>query len=163
MTFEDLDLYAVVELPEGDVCLPRLVGKVCLEADVGALGALMRLRGDEPSSLEDAPDRRHRRDRAVAQAEVIVDGVGTGIEAGVGQLLAEAYDAFLELHRAAIGDSLRCSAGPGEGAVAPRSVAGHELCDPRLRDPVRVGDVPIAAAFQHHRVETHGPRQGGGR
>ncbi len=48
---QDLDLGAVFELPEGDVCLPRLVRQQCLEADVGALGALVRLRVTKPRRL----------------------------------------------------------------------------------------------------------------
>jgi hypothetical protein len=42
---EDLDVAAIGEGPVGDVGLPALVGLGGFEADVAALGSLVRLRG----------------------------------------------------------------------------------------------------------------------
>ena len=46
---EDLDVDALAEVPMGDVELPAFVGLFCLEPDVAALGAFVRLGGDEAS------------------------------------------------------------------------------------------------------------------
>ena len=87
-----LDLGVVFELKEGDVCLPRFVGELCLEAHKGALGALVGLSLDKAPAFEDPPDRRGRRRRWIGEAEVVVDRVGAGIEALIDELLAEPHD-----------------------------------------------------------------------
>ena len=47
---EDLDVDAVGESVVGEVGLPGFVGLVGFEADVGRLGSLRSVRGDEPGS-----------------------------------------------------------------------------------------------------------------
>ena len=87
-----------LKLEEGDVRLPRLVGQRRLEANVGASRSLVRLRLNEAPAFEDPPDRRDRRGRGITQTEVVVDRLGAGVEALIGELLAETNDAVLELH-----------------------------------------------------------------
>jgi hypothetical protein len=91
----------------GDVHLPTLVGQVRFEAEIGALGAFVRLRGDEASAGEDPPDARDRtrRDTAVRSREVGVDRVGAGVGAELGELLAERDDLVFD----GIRDPGRCS------------------------------------------------------
>ena len=64
----------------GDVGLPALIGQRRLEAHIGAARSLAGLGGDEAPSHEHAPHARGRRSVAVATGEVIVDGLGAGIE-----------------------------------------------------------------------------------
>ena len=53
---EYLDLATIGRLPGVGVNLPGLIGQPGLEADEGALGALLGLRCDQAVALEDAPD-----------------------------------------------------------------------------------------------------------
>lgn len=89
---EDVDLDAAGELPVGEVGLPALVGHGCFEADRGAAGALVGLGGDESSLGQDAPDRGWRWGVAVPLGEVVGNGVGTGVQALVGEPLAQLAD-----------------------------------------------------------------------
>jgi hypothetical protein len=59
---QDLDIGAVSESPMGEVGLPGLVRLRCFEAQIGRTGALLRLRDDQARRVQDAPDRRGRRD-----------------------------------------------------------------------------------------------------
>ena len=92
---EDLDVAAVGEVPVGGVGLPHLVGQLGLEADEGAAGPLLRLRNDQAVTREDAPDGGHRGSAEAGDPQVVGDGGGTSIVAGVAQLLAEANDGGL--------------------------------------------------------------------
>jgi hypothetical protein len=98
---EDLHLGAVGEGPVGDVGLPALVGQVGLEAPPGATGPLLGLGDNLAPSAQHPPDRRHRRHHLVvapmADKQVVVDGVGAGVEALASQGLAQGHD--LVLHR----------------------------------------------------------------
>lgn len=78
---EDLGVLAAGEGVVGEVGLPRLVGLVGFEADVGRPGPLGRGRGDEPSAAQRPVDRRSRHDDPVVVLEVPADGVGAGIRA----------------------------------------------------------------------------------
>jgi hypothetical protein len=53
------------------------------------LGAFVRLRGDQALALEDAPDGDPRRRVGKATAQVMEDGLRTGVESGRGELLAQ--------------------------------------------------------------------------
>jgi hypothetical protein len=67
----------------------RSLGLVSLEADIGALGSLVRLGHHEAASAEDPPDRRDRRRVTVPLLEVEGDGVGAIVMTQVAQLLTE--------------------------------------------------------------------------
>jgi hypothetical protein len=55
---EDLDEGPVGDADMGHVGLPAFVGEIGDEADIGAARPFVWLGSDEPSSVEDAPDRR---------------------------------------------------------------------------------------------------------
>ena len=105
---QDLDVGAVGELPVGGVGGPHLVGLFGLEAQVAALGALVRLRGDEPAGGQDPPDRADRRSRAVALLKVERDGGRAGLMAIAVELFADRDDLLLDRS----GGLLRAAAGP---------------------------------------------------
>jgi hypothetical protein len=65
---EDLGVGAVDQRPVGDVGLPALVGLFGGEADVAALGPLVRLWGEESAGGEDPPDRGDRAAMVAAPA-----------------------------------------------------------------------------------------------
>src|SRR5271155_3032069 len=58
---EDLDVGSVLKAPVDEVRLPHLIRLRGLEADVAASGALARLGDDQPSLVQDPPDRGRRR------------------------------------------------------------------------------------------------------
>ena len=93
---EDLDVGAVGQRPVGDVGLPPFVGLLRGEAEVAALGPLVRLRGDEPAVGQDPPDRGDRRAAAVALLEMRRDRRRTGLVAGPVELLADGDDLVLD-------------------------------------------------------------------
>jgi len=78
---EDLDVLAVGEAVVGEVGLPGFVGLFGLEADVGGLRFLLRLRDDKVVSAQDPVDRRSGDGDVVVVLEVPADRVGAGIEA----------------------------------------------------------------------------------
>ena len=78
----------------GEVGLPALVGLVGFEPDVGGTGALARLRGDQSRRGQVAGHRRSRHRHAVVVAQVPHDGVRAGVQALLGQLLAQPHDQF---------------------------------------------------------------------
>ena len=95
---QDLHIGAVGEMPVGGVGLPAFVGLVGAEPVPGGSGSFLGLRGDEPAPGEDPPDRgdrRHRRDPG--RGEVGGDGLAAGVEALLGQGLAEPDDLVLQL------------------------------------------------------------------
>jgi hypothetical protein len=73
---EDLDMAAISKPPVGEVGLPAFVGLFGGKTDVGGLGTLLGLRGDQPGRLQVAVDggRRHRQPVVVLQ----VPGQGMG-------------------------------------------------------------------------------------
>ncbi len=72
---QDLDTLTPGKLPVRDVCLPKLVRQVGLEADERALGPFLGLGNDEASSRQDPPDRGRRRSGPVQLVQVIGDRV----------------------------------------------------------------------------------------
>src|ERR687897_1354030 len=82
-----------------------------------------------------------------------MDGVGSGVEALLGELLTETDDAILEFSAGAVGD-------PG-GGLGPRSdrlvATGSETSDehrhPALGDPVCSGHLAAAAPLHHDRID----------
>ena len=94
---EDLDSAAVGQLPVGEVALPHLVGERRLEADEGATWSLVGLWGDQPLTLEDAPDSGHRGGVQRLQSEVVGDGVRAAVVPCPVQLLAQLEDRPLDL------------------------------------------------------------------
>lgn len=88
----------------GEVRLPGLVGHYGLEPDVGGLGSLLGLRGDQPGGYEVSANRRAGEPVSVAVLKVPGDGVGSGIEAGAGQLAAQLHHQL---------DNVRCGGARG--------------------------------------------------
>ena len=86
----------------------------------------------------------------VVVLEVPGDGVGSGVQAGGGQLLPVLDDQVDDLGGCGPRDSLRAT-GPGlEGGLAFGLVAGHELEQPGLGDAVLGGDVGNGSVLDHH-------------
>ena len=76
----------------GEVRLPGLVRQGRLEPDVGGLRSLLRLGSDQPCRGEVAADGRSRHPVSVVVLEVPGDGLGAGVQPGVGQFLADPHD-----------------------------------------------------------------------
>ena len=84
---EELHVAALSERPVSDVGLPQFVRLCGLEADIGALGPLVRLGRHEPPLGEDSPDRADRRAVPVAALEMGRDRRGTRFMPGPGEAL----------------------------------------------------------------------------
>ena len=76
----------------GEVGLPGLIGQGGGEPVVGRLGSLLRRWGDQPGAGQVAADGGRRHGHAVVVAEVPGDGVGPGVQARGGELVAELGD-----------------------------------------------------------------------
>ncbi len=127
---QDLDLRSTPEAPVRDVGLPAFVRHLGREPDERAARALLRLGRDEAAPGEHPPDRRDRRCRSLATAQVVGDRVGTGIQALIGELLAERDDLVLEGLGRPVRDRLR-SAGAGLEPCLPLGIeASADLVDP---------------------------------
>src|SRR5687768_16215055 len=109
---------------------------MCLEADVGALRAFVRLRGDEAPALEDPPGRRDRRGRRSAQSEVVEDRLRARIEPLLDELLTEPHDTLRELVRAPVSDPTSGLRTRRDRLVAAALEARHERRHPALRETV---------------------------
>jgi hypothetical protein len=138
---EDLEVGVIGDADVGDVCLPALVREVGLEADVAALGPLVRFRGDEAAGFEDPPDRRDRRRVTPALNKVVADRLGAGVEAAVGELLAERDHRLVVAVSDARWAVVRSPRARYEADVALLPVAGEELVQPAAMDPMRGGEL----------------------
>jgi len=115
---EHLEGRAAGDADVGDVALPAFVGELGGKADPGALGPLVRLRGDQPAGLEHPPDRGHRRHLLMPLGQVVVNGRRPGVEPGAGQVLAQRGDLLLP----AAGDpGRRAVRAPGAGLQPGRA------------------------------------------
>ena len=132
----------------GEVGLPRLVGLLGLEADVGGAWSLRRIRRHRAVADQDAVDRGARDGDLVSVAQVPVDGLRAGIQTGIGQLFAEPHDQLDRRLRCRGGTGLRSSGTRFEDGIALGSVTGHELADPALTHPVGAGDFGLGLAGQ---------------
>jgi len=79
------------------VGLPALVGERDLEPDGTRPGPLLRLGDDTTAPPQDPHDGAQRRGGPVAIGKVEEDGLGSGVEALFGQLLAQEDDLVLDL------------------------------------------------------------------
>jgi len=131
----------------GEVGLPRLVRHRCFEPDVGGLRTFPGLGGHEPGAAQVAADRGPGDHRGVVLFEVPGDRVGTSVQTGDGEFVAQLED---QLDEAAIKGA---GGGPGssgsglEGGLALGVVAGDELGDPALGEAVGGGDFGLGAAL----------------
>ena len=132
----------------GDVGLPPFVRLLGLEADEGALRALLRLGGDEPPPAEDPPDRGHRGHRVVALGQVEGDGVGPGVQPLVRERLSELNDLVFERLRCPFG----APSGPARTGLQARIALGVEpfdqLVDPLSGDPLVPGHLGLGPPFE---------------
>jgi len=99
---EDLNVPAAGEDPVSGVGLPALVGQISLEPPPRALGPLVGLGGDKAPPRQHPPNGRDRGHyglvAAVATHQVVADRVGAGVEAFLGEGLAQGDDLLLD-HR----------------------------------------------------------------
>ena len=127
---QDLDVTPVGQADVGGVHLPALVGELGDKADVGAPGPLVGLGGDEAPGPKHTPDRRDRRDLAVALGEVLVDRLRASVPPGVLEGLAKPHDLVFEQ----VGDprrrAVRTFGAGDEPGLAFGFVAGEELVEP---------------------------------
>gem|GEM_PF-4619623 len=77
---EDLNTSAVAQLPMGEIGLPGFIRLGCFKADIGRAGTFAWLGLDEAIAGENLPDGGDGRGAAEFKAQVVGDGVGTGIE-----------------------------------------------------------------------------------
>ena len=87
---------------------------------------------------------------AVVVLEVPLDGVGAGVQAGGGQLLAELDDQVDGLGGRRGRDAMGAPGAWFEGGLALGLVAGEELEQPGLRDAVLGGDIADGSVLDHH-------------
>ena len=154
---QDLDLGPVGEAPMGDVGLPPLVRHRSLEPDEGAPGSFLGLRVTNPRREGSARSSRPKAVAARDAAQVDSDRVGTGIDAEVGQLLAELDDLVLELLGrpcGLLGDGEIAAPGPLPFGIEPPT----ELVDPPPGHPVVPGHLGLRPSLDPDRRD-HEPRQ----
>ena len=134
----------------GEVGLPGLVGLGGFEADVGGLGAFLRFRDDQASSGQVSGDGGPGHGEVVVVGQVPGDGLRAGVQALLGQFLAEPHDQVHDLRwgRVRVGGG---PAGAGfEDGLALAAVAGEQLIEPGLRDAIGGGDFTDRTVLDHH-------------
>jgi hypothetical protein len=115
-------------------------------------GSLMRLGSDEAATLEDAPDGGGRRQIRHPALEVVEDGLGPGIEAGLAQLLTDPDDFRLDLRRCLVGAGSGSPRARLKGRVPTLPVACEQLVDPEPGNPMTPGELSDTPPFQNHRL-----------
>ena len=149
---ENLHPGAVSQGPVGHVRLPGLVGQVRLEPLPGLPGPLLGLGDHEPPPGQGPVDGRSTRSGPVALAQVVLDREGPGVEAVLGQLLADHHDLVLErcveLGRTPVG----CCRRRDQRLVAAGPEASHLFGHPGLRHVERRGHRPEGPPLDHHSV-----------
>jgi hypothetical protein len=83
-----LHVEATCESVVGEVGSPGLVGLVGLEPDIGGLGSLGWFGNHGAGPVQDPVDRGPRHGDLVAVGQVPGDGVGTGVQPGLGEFFA---------------------------------------------------------------------------
>src|SRR5205823_4023729 len=146
---EDLDRGVVLQLPGGGIGLPRLVGRLGLEADERAARSLVRLRRDEAVALQDPPDGGYRGRLREAFGQVMVDGLRTAVVARRDQLGAEPQD----LGVGASGPWL-------QGPVAAFLEALEESVDAALGGAMVPGELSGAAVLEDDGVDDEATERG---
>ena len=124
-----------------EVGLPALVGHRGLEPDVGGPGSLLRLGFDQALAGEGPAHCGHRHRDLVVVPEVPGDGVGSGVQTGLGQFLTQPAD---ELHGRGSGRGRRGMRAPRqrfERCLTDVVVAGFEPVHPGAVHPVPRGDL----------------------
>ncbi len=163
----DLGIGAVGQRPVGDVGLPPFVGLGGLEPDVAALGALVRLRGDEAAGGEDPPDGGDRRAGAVPAGQLGGDGGRAGLVLVPVEVLADCDDLVLER----VGGPGRAPQRPSGAGLQTRLALGQVALDqgdhPAAGDAVVPGHLTSAPTLDQHRGDhqlrhPHRPPPGSG-
>ena len=115
----------------GEVGLPALVGHRGFEPDVGRLRAFLRFWGDHAAGGEVSGHGGPGDGDVVVVGQVPGDRFRAGVQALVGQFLAEPHDKVHDLY----GRRVRVGGGPSgawlEDRVALAAVAGQQLIEPR--------------------------------
>jgi len=88
-----------------------------------------------------------------AVLEVEEDGLRSGVEAGLGELLAQLEDLCHHFGRNLLRGALGTPGSRFERGVAALAVAGKELKQPAAGDPVPTRQPGRAAPLQHHRLD----------
>ena len=154
---EDLHVGGIGQGPVGGVGLPALVGQLRLEALPRAGRALVGLGGDEAPPGQHPPDGGHRRHRGLSASvpaqQVVVDRGRSGVEAVVGERLAQGDDLVLHGHR----DLGRRGPGPArlglEALLALGPVTGQQLVQPTAGHPVGGSDLRHAATLHQDCID----------
>lgn len=145
---DDLHLGRVGKAPVGDIGLPALVEKARLEAHEARTRTLARLRSDETPTDEHAVDSSNRRHQFTGETQVVVDRLRAGVEALLGELFARQHNSILELGWGPVPDPARRPGAWFDRFDAARAVAGDELGDPGLGNPVGGRDLAVTASFE---------------
>lgn len=141
---EDLGVGVAGQWPVGDVGLPAFVGLIGFEPSPGRPGTLLRLRGDKAAARQHPPDRRDRRGRLAAVAQVPADRLGARVQALFAEFLTKADDQLLALvgHHPPGGGMW--PAGPGlEGTLTLGEEPADQRPDPQPGKPVVAGDLAL--------------------
>ena len=140
---QDLDGAPIREAPVRHVGLPGLVRERGDKAGVGALRALVGLRGDKAPRPENPPDARDRRHRLfeMCPLEVLSDRRRPGVKAVLGELFSDGDDLVLE----GGGDPCRRTVRPArsrcDAGLAPELVAADQLVEPAPVHAVGTGQL----------------------
>ena len=117
------------------------------EADVGGLGSFLRLGGDQAGFGQVAADRGAGDLVSVVVFEVPGDGLGSGVQAGGGQVGAESEDQLDHGDVQGARGGLGSTRSGFEGRLALGVVAGDEFGDPAFGDAVGRGDLGLGSAL----------------
>jgi hypothetical protein len=144
---EDLHVGAVGQLPVGDVGLPAFIRHLRGEPHIRRPRSFLRLRGDAPPAGQDPPDRRDRRRLTVPLTQVEGDGRRPGVQALLGQPLAQLDDLLLHGGRC----PLRARPRPPRPRLKTRLPVGLEPANksdhPPPGHPVLPGDRALRPAL----------------
>jgi hypothetical protein len=106
---EDLHGGAIGKRIVGEVGLQGLVRHGRFEAEVGGLGSLLRFACHQACAGQAAADGGGRHDDSVVLGQVPGDGLRSGVQTSLGQLLAQPQDQVDDLGSQRVGSVVRSS------------------------------------------------------